>query len=231
MRRDSHHELESLYGHHPRRKGPVLNPTRRETDHEKGLSALGLQRMRPMTDLEQQFGGQSFPNGYQLVDGVAMHTENPEHFHIPPDVMKRNIQVGFYVELRIDSDRFSVHDGAAEVCSCPSCNGEITKPIYRHLHPASILAIPPQSVPSRGWGEDFWVRIEERGGSYFKGAIDNPLVESRLHELKLQDEVVFHERHILAMHDIHRRDLLIGMGSEDLKELASWLGQQNRSEE
>lgn len=184
-----------------------------------------------MQDLAQQFAGQSFANGYQLVDGVVMHAENPEHFHIPPEVIKRNIQAGFYVELRIDSERFSAHDGAAEICSCPSCNGEMTKPIYRHLHPASILELPPQSVPSRGWGEDFWVRVDERQGPYFKGTVDNPLVETRLHELNSQDSILFHERHCLALHDLHRRDLLMGMAPDDLKELASWLGQQNRPDD
>ena len=37
---------------------------------------------------------------------------------------------------------------------------------------------------SKGWGEDFWVQVTERDGSCFKGVVDNPLVETRLHELR-----------------------------------------------
>ena len=44
-------------------------------------------------------------NGYQLVNGVAMHAENPENFHIPPDVIKRHVTRGQFVELRIDSPK------------------------------------------------------------------------------------------------------------------------------
>lgn len=173
--------------------------------------------------LKQQFDSLHFPNDYQLVNGIAMHAENPENFHIPPDVIKRHISPGQFVELRIDSPRFSVHEDAPEKCSCPSCNGEMTKPILRHSHPASLVPLPKQNVPSRGWGEDFWVRVEERSESYFRGTVDNPLVEARLHNLKQGDEIVFHEDHILAIHDIHRQELVIGMGVADLKELAQWV--------
>ena len=38
--------------------------------------------------LEQQFDAQQFANAYQLVNGVAMHADNPDNFHIPPDVIK-----------------------------------------------------------------------------------------------------------------------------------------------
>jgi hypothetical protein len=77
-----------------------------------------------MNWLERQFDSQQFTNEYQLVNGVAMHAENPENFHVPPDVIKRHVRPGQFVELRIDSPRFSVHEDAAEKCSCPSCNGE-----------------------------------------------------------------------------------------------------------
>lgn len=42
---------------------------------------------------------------------------------------------------------FSVHEETAEKCSCISCNGELTKPILKHDHPASIAPIPKQNVP------------------------------------------------------------------------------------
>jgi hypothetical protein len=174
--------------------------------------------------LEQQYGSQQFSNDYQLVNGVAMHAENPENFHIPPDVIKRHVRTGLFVELRIDSPRFSVHEDAPEKCSCPSCNGELTKPILKHSHPASLLPLPKQRAPSRGWGEDFWIQVIERSGSYFCGVIDNPLVEARLHGLNHGDEIVFHEDHILAVHDVHRQELVAAMDVNDLKELARWVG-------
>ncbi len=67
--------------------------------------------------LRQPFDSQQFSNDYQLVNGVAMHSENPENFHIPPEVIKRHIHPGQFVELRIDSSRFSVHEDAPEECS------------------------------------------------------------------------------------------------------------------
>lgn len=181
-----------------------------------------------MSQLEQQFDSQRFSNEYQLVNGVEKHAENPNHFHVPPAVIKRQIVPGQFVELRIDSPRFSVHEDAAERCNCPSCNGEMTKPVLRHEHPASLLPLPKQNVPSRGWGEDFWVRITDRSGSYFRGVVDNPLVESRLHGLKQGDEIVFHEDHLLAVHDVHRAELMLGMNLADLQELAEWIAQTRR---
>ena len=107
----------------------------------------------------------------------------------------------------------------------------MSKPIFRHLHPASIVSVPPQEVPARGWGEDFWVRVEEKMGEYFKGIVDNPLVESRLHEVQQHDAIFFCERHVLAIHDIHRRELVQGMNPEDVKEFATWLGTQYRPDD
>jgi hypothetical protein len=176
-----------------------------------------------MNNLQQQFDDQQFANEYQLVNGVAMNTENPENFHVPPEVIKRHVRPGQFVELRIDSPRFSVHEDAAVKCTCPSCNGELTKPILKHDHPASLVPLPKQNVPSRGWGEDFWVRVEERSASYFCGVVDNPLVEARLHGLNQGDEIIFHEDHILAVHDIHKQELVAGMEVADLKELAQWV--------
>ena len=176
-----------------------------------------------MNHLQQEFSDQQFSNEYQLVNGVAMHTDNPDNFQIPPDVIKRHVKPSQFVELRIDSPRFSVHEDAAEKCTCPSCNGELSKPILRHNQPASLLPLPKQNTPSRGWGEDFWVRITESCGCFLRGVVDNPLVESRLHGLNQGDEIVFHQDHILAVHDIHRLELVAGMDELDLKELAMWL--------
>lgn len=181
-----------------------------------------------MTTLKQQLDAQQFANEYQLVNGVAMHTQDPQYFHVPADVIKRHLRPGQFVELTIDSLRFSVHEDTAEKCNCPSCNGELAKPILRHDHPASLVPLPRQVVPSRGWGEDFWVRIEERSGELFRGVVDNPLVETRLHGMKQGDQIVFSKDHILAVHDIHRSELVAGMEVEDLKELAQWVAELRR---
>jgi hypothetical protein len=182
-----------------------------------------------MNNLQQQFSDQQFSNEYQLVNGVAMHSENPENFYVPPQVIKRHVRPGQFVELRIDSPRFSVHEDAAQKCTCPSCNGELTKPILRHDHPASLVPLPKQNIPSRGWGEDFWVKVSERCGDYFRGVVDNPLTEARLHNLNQGDEVIFHETHILAVHDIHRQELVAGMDEADLRELTQWPAEYRRS--
>ena len=177
--------------------------------------------------LEQRLAKQRFPNAYDLVNGVEMHAENGERFQIPHPTLKKYVGVDHFVELRIDSPRFSVHEDAPEKCTCPTCNGEATKPILRHEHPASLMRLPKQDVPSRGWGEDFWVRVTQRDGDVFAGVVDNPLYEDRLHELYLGDFVIFHTDHILAVHSAHRQELVLGMDAADLKELAKWLGSQN----
>jgi hypothetical protein len=33
--------------------------------------------------LQKQFDSQHFSNDYELVNGGAMHTRNPENFHVP----------------------------------------------------------------------------------------------------------------------------------------------------
>lgn len=176
--------------------------------------------------LELQFDHQCFSNGYEFVNGVQMAAENPDNFQIPHPVLKKHIAVGQFVELRIDSPRFSVHEDAVEKCYCENCHGEASKPILGHQHPASLVPLPKQDVPSRGWGEDFWIQVTERDGAWFRGVVDNPLYEARLHELRQGDIVFFHEDHILAVHGIHRQELLIGMDETDLKVLAEWLGSQ-----
>ncbi|MBW3595724.1 MAG: hypothetical protein KY475_00450 [Planctomycetes bacterium] len=179
-----------------------------------------------MKSLKQQFDQQHFPNAYALVDGVEMNAANPDTFLVPHPVLKKHVGVGHFVELRIDSPRVSVHQDAAVKCYCPSCNGEATKPILGHHHPASLVPLPKQNVPSRGWGEDFWVKVTERDGQWFQGVVDNPLVEARLHELRQGDAVYFHQDHILAVHGIHRKEIVLGMDGHDLKTLAQWLGEQ-----
>lgn len=176
-------------------------------------------------NLRRQFK-KCFANGYELVDGVAMHEENGERFQIPHPVLKKHVSVGYFVELRIDSPRFSVHEDAPEKCTCSICSGEATKPILSHEHPASLLKLPIQDIPSRGWGEDFWVQVSERDDEHFKGTIDNPLYEARLHELQQGDEIVFHKNHILAVHGIHREEMVLGMDEADLRELAQWISSQ-----
>ena len=184
--------------------------------------------MNSPESLEPRFLKQTFPNGYQFVDGVAMHAENGDRFLIPPDIIKKYITSDQFVELRLDSPRFSVHEDSLEKCYCESCEGEASKPILRHENPASLVSIPPQNVPSRGWGEDFWVRITDRVGQHFVGQVDNPLYEARLHGIKQGDEVLFHADHMLAIHDIHRQELVLSMEAEDLKKLAEWLGSQQQ---
>jgi uncharacterized protein YegJ (DUF2314 family) len=174
-------------------------------------------------NLEQHFQSQQLANGYQLVNGVEMHAENPDNFQIPHPVLKKHVGVGHFVELRIDSPRFSVHDDAVEKCYCQTCNGEATKPILSHEHPASLVPLPKQDVPSRGWGEEFWVRVSEHDGDWFTGVVDNPLYEVRLHELHQGDSVCFHQDHILAVHGSHREGIVLGMDAADLKTLTQWL--------
>ena len=176
------------------------------------------------SDLAAQFRRQQFENGYELVNGVEMHALNGGRFQIPPPVVKRNVRPGFFVEVRIDSPRFSVHEDAPEKCTCASCNGEASKPILRHDHPSSLVPLPEQRVPSRGWGEDFWVLITDREEGYLAGVVDNPLVEARLHGLRLGDSIALREDHILAMHGSHRQDMVVGMSETDLRELVAWLG-------
>ncbi|MCP4785057.1 MAG: hypothetical protein GY903_04165 [Fuerstiella sp.] len=174
--------------------------------------------------LFSEFQQQQFANGYELVDGVLMNQQNAEHFRIPHPVLKKHVGIGHFVELRIDSPRFSVHPDAPEQCECPSCHGEASKPILSHEQPASLVPLPAQDVPSRGWGEDFWVQVLELEDGLFKAVVDNPLYESRLHQVGSGDEIVFHSDHILAVHPSHRQEMVMGMGEADLKQLVQWLG-------
>ena len=181
--------------------------------------------------MQRSLEKQSFDNDYQLVNGVEMHAEDPEHFLIPPQVMKRQLREEQFVELRIDSTRFSMHEEDAAQCACPSCNGSMSNPILSHSHPASLLDLPDEKAPSRGWGEDFWAEIVAREGDIFLGIVDNDLIESRLHGLKRGDTIFFHTDHILAIHSVHRQELVSTMTLDDLKELASWLRMQAPTDE
>jgi hypothetical protein len=174
--------------------------------------------------LEKQYSHQQFPNGYQLVDGVAMHEANGSSFVIPPAVLKRHLTPGQFVEVRINSNRFSAHEADAAECACPSCNGPMSRPVLSHSEPASLFPLPDQSVPSRGWGEDFWVKITKREGRWMEAQVDNRLVESRLHEIDMGDLILLEESHVLAIHPSHRLELVKSMDAGELKELAVWLG-------
>jgi hypothetical protein len=68
------------------------------------------------------------------------------------------------------------------------------------------------------------MRVSEHSDGYCCGVVDNELVESRLHGIHQGDEIVFSEDHVLAVHDIHRKQLVAGMDADDLKEFAQWLG-------
>ena len=180
-----------------------------------------------MLSLREKFRQQELENGYELVNGIEMHAEHGDRFQIPHAVLKKHVLPGHFVEVRIDSPRFSAHPDAPLNCTCPHCNEEATKPILSHEHPATLLPLPEQNVPARGWGEDFWVEITVREGDYFAGRVDNPLYEAKLHGLGLDDELVLHAGHILAVHAIHREEMVLGMDAADLKELARWLGTQD----
>jgi len=180
-------------------------------------------------DFHEALASQTFANGYALVNGVAMHAQHGARFQIPHAVLKKYLVSGYFVEVRVDSPRFSAHPDAPSNCTCPHCNEDAEKPILSHEHPASLLPVPRQDVPSRGWGEDFWVQIIARDGDVFCGRVDNSLYETRLHAIQQQQELYFHADHILAVHPVHREEIVLAMDAADLKCLAQWLGEQ-RSE-
>lgn len=175
-------------------------------------------------NLEASFRTQQLGNGYELVDGVAMHAENGDRFQIPHPLLKKHVRIGHFVELRIDSPRFSAHPDAPMDCTCPHCDEQTSKPILSHEHPATLLEIPAQDVPSRGWGEEFWVQVVERHDGYCRGMVDNPLHEAKLHGLRLGDTIYFHDDHVLAVHGIHRQQIVSEMDGDEIRELAQWLG-------
>ena len=163
------------------------------------------------------------PNGYEFVDGVEMHAELGSRFQIPLRSFKNHILPGHLVEIRVDSPRFSVHPDAPETCQCEFCQEPMTKPVLCHEEPASLCEVPPQKVPSRGWGEQFWVAVEFRDGELLRGRIDNALYESPLHGLREGAEITFLERHILAIHPLHNRDIVSQFDRAEWQELTEWL--------
>lgn len=165
-------------------------------------------------------------NGYELVDGARMHAEHGDRFQIPHVAMKRHVGIDEFVEVRIDSPRFSIHSDAPGQCECPQCHETTAKPVICHQEPASLISTPAQSAPPRGWGEQFWVRITGRAGEWLTGVVDNPLQETRLHELQRGDSLTLHENHILAIHRIHHNDLLLRMDEEELTTFGQWLQDQ-----
>jgi hypothetical protein len=167
----------------------------------------------------------ALPNGYELVNGVEMHLSRGDHFEIVNPWFKKYLDKDDFVELRIDSDRFSAHLDAPAACMCEQCNEPTTKPILCHEHPATLVAIPDQAVPSRGWGEQFWVRILDRQGDLMRGVVDNVLYETRLHGLARGDEVIFHEDHVLSVHGVHNREMLLRMSNEDFFDFGEWLAE------
>lgn len=166
------------------------------------------------------------PNGYELTDGVKMHAELGDRFQIANPWFKKYVAGGDFVELRVDSTRFSAHPDAAPSCTCELCNEPAAKPVLCHDHPASFVQAPKQAVPSRGWGEQFWVRVLERDDDFLQGSVDNLLYESRLHGLEQGGRIVFHEDHILSVHGIHNEELLLRMNDDDLAEFADWVATQ-----
>ncbi|MFY9256491.1 MAG: hypothetical protein WAO83_23760 [Fuerstiella sp.] len=177
-----------------------------------------------MASFVEQLTNQNFGNGYELVNGVAMHQQDGDRFQIPHPVLKKHIGAGHFVELRVDSPRFSMHPDAPERCMCSFCNGDASKPVLSHVQPASLVQLPHQSVPSRGWGEDFWAKVVEREGDVLRLIVDNPLYESRLHSISIGDEILCHVDHVLAIHPSHRQQMVLGMNEADLRQLVEWLG-------
>ena len=165
----------------------------------------------------------TLPNGYEFVDGVAMHAELGDRFQIPLPLFKKHLDVGHLVEVRIDSPRFSVHPDAAETCECESCREPMTKPVLCHEEPASLQPVPSQQVPSRGWGEQFWIIVDFRDSQLLRGRIDNVLYESPLHGLNKGDEITFLEQHILAIHPRDNREIVTRFDQAEWEEFAQWL--------
>ncbi|MBI85336.1 MAG: hypothetical protein CMJ81_19250 [Planctomycetaceae bacterium] len=176
-----------------------------------------------MMTLQQHFDSQQLSNDYTLVDGVKMNAERGNRFKISNPWFRSHVDNGHFVELRIDSLRFSAHPDAPVNCTCPHCNEPAEKPILCHDEPASLLPIAKQSVPSRGWGEQFWVRIRERQGVWLAGDIDNLLYESRLHDLNRGDTLYFHQDHILIVHGTHHQEILSRLNNQELEALGEWL--------
>ena len=177
------------------------------------------------------FREMSLPNGYVLIDGVEMNRRFGDRFAIVNQWFKKHVSVGEFVEVRIDSDRFSAHPDAEPGCPCELCGEEVSKPILSHEQPVSLLAVPPQEVPSRGWGEEFWVKVTERDDSWLRGVIDNHLYETKLHGLHEGDEIVFQVDHILSIHSSHNEAIMMRLSEDDRQQFSQWLMSRPGSED
>ena len=163
--------------------------------------------------LEQHFHDQHLANGYALVNGVraARPVRRPlrDRQSVVSQARRRRATSSKCASTRHASlpilmprPTVSVHTAKSRRPnrSCATSNRPSLRPIS------------PQPVPSRGWGEQFWVKIVEREGQYLAGEIDNPLYEARLHGLNLGDTIYFHEDHILIVHSSHGREIVSRMG-------------------
>ena len=70
------------------------------------------------------FREMSLPNGYVLINGVEMNRRFGDRFAIVNQWFKKHVSVGEFVEVRIDSDRFSAHPDAEPGCPCELCGEE-----------------------------------------------------------------------------------------------------------
>ncbi|MEO1996992.1 MAG: hypothetical protein ABGZ17_17125 [Planctomycetaceae bacterium] len=166
---------------------------------------------------------QKFPNGYELINGVECNALYGERFGISSPWFRNSVGPGQFVEVRIDSNRFSVHEDADVDCRCDLCDGTTDNPVLCHEQPGSLVRIGRHAIPSRGWGEQFWVKIVERRGSRLRGIVDNTLYETHLHGLGLGDRVVFDEDHILTVHASHDPEILKNMCADDLQDHLKWV--------
>ena len=185
-----------------------------------------------MEKLKTLFQHQFLANGYELIDGVQMHELFGDRFQIPNWWFRKYVAIGHFVELRVDSSRFGVPNPSSTE-SRPHVGNELSKPILCHDEPSTLEPTPRRLVPSRGWGEQFWVQITERDGRYLRGVVDNPLYESRLHGLFEGDSLLFTENHILAIHTVHNRKIMNSMAFSYFVDFMIWLrssSQQNHSE-
>jgi hypothetical protein len=165
----------------------------------------------------------SLPNGYVLINGVDMNRRFGDRFAIVNQWFKKHVAVDEFVEIRIDSDRFSAHPDAEPGCPCELCGEEVSKPILSHEQPISLLAVPLQEVPSQGWGEEFWVKVTQRQDWRLRGVIDNHLYETKLHGLQEGDEIVFQVDHILSIHSSHNEAIIMRLSEDDRQQFGQWL--------
>jgi len=170
---------------------------------------------------------QQLPNGYELINGVESNALNGERFEISSPWFRHRVAPGQYVEVRIDSNRFSAHEDAhedaTEDCRCDFCDGSTDNPVLCHEQPASLVRIGRHAIPSRGWGEQFWVKVTARQDGRLSGVVDNTLYETYLHGLEFGDPIVFEEDHILTVHPSHDRDLLNNMDAADRADHLKWV--------